>query len=63
MSKTIKENNNTGSVCIFVWHFILLAIEYSTIFRRTKYRPNTQDKVTLIHKIISDPPPSVFLLL
>ena len=55
MSKTIKENNNTDSVCILVQHFILLAFEYSTVFRRTKYRTHTQDKVTLIHKIISGP--------
>ena len=55
MSKTIKENNNMHSVCTLVQHFILLDIEYSTVFRTTKYRMLTQVKVILMHKIISGP--------
>ena len=55
MSKTIKENNNTGSLCILLWHFILLVMECSMVFRRTKYRTLTQVKAILIHKIISGP--------
>ena len=63
MSKIPKENNNTDLVCILVWHFILLAIKYSMAFRRIRYRTCIQNKITLIHKIVSGPPPSVFLLL
>ena len=62
MSTTIKENNNTDSVCILVQHFILFAIEHSIVFSRTKYRRHVHEAI-LIHEIISGPPSSVFLLL
>ena len=64
MSKTIKENNNTGSVCILVQHFILLDMEYSMGFLEEQNIGHlTQVKAILIRKIISGPPPSLFLLL
>ena len=65
-----RENNNTSSVCILVWHFILFSIEHSMVFSRTKYKTHINrvwdiyiTKGILIHKVVSGPPPSVFLLL
>ena len=61
MSTTIKENNNTDSVCILVWHFILFAIEHSTVFSRGNIE-HVHDAI-LYHEIMCGPPPSVFLQL
>ena len=41
MCSIIKENNNMDSVCILVFHFILLSIEHSIVFSGAKYRTHT----------------------